>query len=456
MLKIPIQPAKLLSSRTHQVPGKLLVTELFFSVPLDHAKPEGERLRLFCRSAEKFDKPAAPKSNTKKEPDTLPWFVYITGGPGFGGPRPQDSPVAQDVIQKGYKFLSFDHRGMGQSNTVTSATLALKGSAQSQADYLTHFRADNAVRDLEAIRLTLTADHPDDQKQWSIMGQSYGGFVSLSYLSLHPEGLREVFTLGGLGPVSQRKPDETIRRLYRQVTDRNRKYLDKYSEDVERVDRIVRHLDEKKPLLPSGVPLSRARFLSIGISFGAHGGFDRVHDLVQRAANDLDVFGFLTRPTLADVEALSPAFDQHVIYALLHGSLYTQGESSEWVFDRVVAEGNAKKDEPIHFTGEQVFKSAFDDYVELQSLKEVAHILEHRSDWPDLYDLDQLSKNPVPVYAAVYTEDMYVDLGFSLETAGIVKGTKTYQTNMIYHDGVRSKTADVLKNLWALRDDTID
>ena len=345
---------------------------------------------------------------------------------------------------------------MGQSNTVTSATLALKGSAQSQADYLTHFRADNAVRDLEAIRLTLTADHPDDQKQWSIMGQSYGGFVSLSYLSLHPEGLREVFTLGGLGPVSQRKPDETIRRLYRQVTDRNRKYLDKYSEDVERVDRIVRHLDEKKPLLPSGVPLSRARFLSIGISFGAHGGFDRVHDLVQRAANDLDVFGFLTRPTLADVEALSPAFDQHVIYALLHGSLYTQGESSEWVFDRVVAEGNAKKDEPIHFTGEQVFKSAFDDYVELQSLKEVAHILEHRSDWPDLYDLDQLSKNPVPVYAAVYTEDMYVDLGFSLETAGIVKGTKTYQTNMIYHDGVRSKTADVLKNLWALRDDTID
>lgn len=348
---------------------------------------------------------------------------------------------------------------MGQSNTITAATLALRGTAQSQADYLGHFRADNAARDLEAIRLTLTADYPEDKKQWSILGQSYGGFVSLSYLSFYPEGLREVFPLGGLGPVTQRKPDETIRRLFGRVRERNIKYFDKYPEDVERVDRVVRYLDQKKPLLPSGVALSRTRFLSTGISFGAHGGFDRVHELVLHAANDLDLFGFLTRPTLAEVESLSPAFDQHVIYALLHGSLYAQGEAPAWVFDRVTAEtansdGNDKKE--VHFTGEMVFQSDFDDYVELQPLKNVAHILEHRSDWPDLYDLDQLSKNNVPVYAAVYSEDMYVDLGFSLETAAIVKGTKTYQTNVIYHDGVRSKSADVLKALWALRDDTID
>ena len=100
--KIPIQPAKLLSSKTHQVPGKLLITELFFSVPLDHAKPDGERLKLFCRSAEKFEKPAAPTKKAK-DPETTPWFVYITGGPGFAGPRPQDSHVAHEVLQKGYK-----------------------------------------------------------------------------------------------------------------------------------------------------------------------------------------------------------------------------------------------------------------------------------------------------------------------------------------------------------------
>ena len=40
-----------------------------------------------------------------------------------------------------------------------------------QADYLTHFRADSIVRDAEAIRLNLGVE------KWSILGQSFGGFV---------------------------------------------------------------------------------------------------------------------------------------------------------------------------------------------------------------------------------------------------------------------------------------
>lgn len=97
-----IQPAKLLSSRTHQIPGKLLVTELFFSVPLDHSKPHGERLRIFCRSARKFEKPAGPKAASAD--DKLPWFVYIPGGPGFGCPSPQNLPeFTNEVLSKGYQ-----------------------------------------------------------------------------------------------------------------------------------------------------------------------------------------------------------------------------------------------------------------------------------------------------------------------------------------------------------------
>lgn len=365
---------------------------------------------------------------------------------------------------------------MGLSNTITTATLALRGSATSQAEYLSHFRADNAVRDLEAIRLALTASITDpDSKKWSILGQSYGGFVSLTYLSFYPEGLREVFPLGGLAPVTQALPDEPIRRAYRRVAQRNERYFAKYPEDVERVRRVAQHLDRERPLLPTGVPLSSARFLGMGIYFGFHGGFDRVHEIVLRADWDLDVFGFLTRPTLAEVEANTGGFDEHVIYALLHGSLYAQGKAPAWVFDRireefaefdyqatikqgpVPASGQEGDGESkVFFTGEMVFKSAFDDYAELRPLKDVVTILEQKHDWPDLYDLEQLARNDVPVYAAVYNEDMYVDLDFSLETANLVKGAKVYQTNVMYHDAVRSKAGDVLKALWELRDDTID
>lgn len=102
--KIPIRPAKLLSSTSHQVPGKLLVTELFFSVPLDHADPDkSERLRIFCRCTEKFENPVGGKPPKSKDAEQSPFLVYIQGGPGFGSPPPQDFPVTREVLDRGYK-----------------------------------------------------------------------------------------------------------------------------------------------------------------------------------------------------------------------------------------------------------------------------------------------------------------------------------------------------------------
>lgn len=72
---------------------------------------------------------------------------------------------------------------MGLSTPITAATLAQKGNAVKQAEYAKLFRADNAVRDCEAIRKCLTADYPEEKKKWSIIGQSYGGFMTVTYLS---------------------------------------------------------------------------------------------------------------------------------------------------------------------------------------------------------------------------------------------------------------------------------
>lgn len=57
-------------------------------------------------------------------------------------------------------------------------------------------------------------------------------------------------------------------------------------------------------------------------------------------------------------------------------------------------------------TGEMVYPWMFEDFVELQPLKEVAHILANKADWPALYDEDVLKTNNVPIAAACYYEDM--------------------------------------------------
>lgn len=41
----------------------------------------------------------------------------------------------------------------------------------------------STVKDCEAIRKTLTADFPTGKKKWSAMGQSFGGFCCVTYLS---------------------------------------------------------------------------------------------------------------------------------------------------------------------------------------------------------------------------------------------------------------------------------
>lgn len=80
-----------------------------------------------------------------------------------------------------------DQRGTGRSTPVGDP---VGETPQQQADYLKHFRADSIVRDAELVREALGGD------KWSVTGQSFGGFCTLSYLSLAPEGLREAFFTG--------------------------------------------------------------------------------------------------------------------------------------------------------------------------------------------------------------------------------------------------------------------
>lgn len=202
------------------------------------------------------------------------------------------------------------------------------------------------------------------------------------------------------------------------------------------------------------------RILGIRCANALVGGFDKVHEIVLRADTDLTQFGHITRPTIKDIEA-QEGFDTNVIYALLHEPCYCQEKAPNWSAERLLSSYpdfslNPDSDKPTLFTGEMVYPFMFDCFPELIKLKTVGEMLAKNDDWPKLYDFDQLAKNEVPVYAAVYYDDMYVDFNLSMDTASKIKNCKTFLTNAMYHDAIGRKVEDVTRAIWALRDDVID
>ena len=57
-----------------------------------------------------------------------------------------------------------------------------------------------------------------------------------------------------------------------------------------------------------------------------------------------------------------------------------------------------------------------------------------------IYDADQLARNEVPLQAAVYFDDMYVDSGLQLDTLSRVGRSHYWTTNEFEHDGVHGAT----------------
>lgn len=418
--------------RRYRIQG-LVLAEHEFSVPLDHARPAGESITVFAREARAAG----------KEDERLPWLVFLQGGPGAAAARPTGLEPWILRATKDYHLLLLDQRGTGRSSPVSAQTLASLGSAQAQADYLKHFRADSIVRDAEAIRSEFTGG-----ESWALLGQSYGGFCAATYLSLAPEGVREAYVTGGLPPL-ERSADEVYRATYKRLADRNRRYYERYPDDVERVRRLVEVLAATDVRFADGSPLSPRRLLQIGSIFGMSYGFEKVHYLLELAfVGGREVSTLFLR----ELDHFLP-FDPAPIYSLLHEPVYAQEEATRWSAQRVLSEYpefNLDGDGPVFFTGEMVYPWQFDEYRELQPLKDAAELLAEFEGWPRLYDVERLRSNDVPVAAAVYENDMYVEREFSLETAGVM-GARAWVTSQYEHDGLRSWGEEVLSRLFALR-----
>jgi pimeloyl-ACP methyl ester carboxylesterase len=311
-------------------------------------------------------------------------------------------------------------------------------SPEQLASYLRKFRADSIVADAEILRARLAGG-----ARWDTLGQSYGGFVTLSYLSTVPEALRTCYVTGGL-PGLDATADDVYARTYPRVAAKNAEYYRAFPQDVGAVRRIADHLEDHDVRLPDGDRLTARRLRLLGSAFGMSTGYAEVHWLIDEAWNGgelsdtfryavMEQTGFVDRPLFA-----------------LQEYIYGQpGAPTGWAAERAMTGRPefAADAEPLLFTGEMMYPWMFQEIAALRPFAAAADLLASAADWPALYDPDRLAANEVPVCAAVYADDMYVDLGLSLATAAAVGNTRTWVTNEFEHDGLRTGGGAVLGHL---------
>jgi pimeloyl-ACP methyl ester carboxylesterase len=397
---------------THRAPG-IVMTEREHTVPLDHATRDGDTISVFTREV------AAIGGEDR------PYLVFLQGGPGFEATRPTAPPSGwMERALKDYRLLLLDQRGTGRSTPLGDIP---GDTPEAQAAYMTHFRADSIVRDAELIRQEL------DVERWSILGQSFGGFCAMTYLSFAPEGLEGVMITGGLSPV-RRPVDDVYRATYQRMAERNREYFERYPDDRRRVRDIVAELEAEDVRLPNGDRLTSRRFLQVGSALGMSDGPERVHQVIELPLR--------SRAFLHDIEP-GLGFARNPIYATVHEACYADGGATRWSADRLLPE---QFREELWFTGEHIFRWMWEDYGALRSHRAAADILSEH-DWPRLYDPEQLARNEVPSSATIYVDDPYVDRAFAEETARQIRGMRPWITNEYLHNGLRAGGEHLLGRL---------
>jgi pimeloyl-ACP methyl ester carboxylesterase len=398
---------------TYRFPGAILI-EREHTVPLDHAGPDGPSITVFTREL------AAPDGAER------PYLVFLQGGPGFEAVRPT-TPLAgwlKRAVQD-YRVLLLDQRGTGRSTPVGAEIPG--DTPQAQADYLAHFRADSIVRDAESIR------HELGIERWSLLGQSFGGFTAMTYLSIAPDGLREVFITGGLAPLG-RPVDHVYGATYRRLVQLNRRYFERYPDDRARVREILRRLDDVDLRLPSGDRLTSRRFRQLGLWLGQSAGFELLHYVIE--------LPFGSNAFCHDAEA-GVRFSRNPIYATLHESSYADGVATRWSAARLLPD---EIEQEGFFTSEHVFPWMWEDYAGLRPQRAAAELLAEGA-WPRLYDPDQLRRTDVPVAATIYVNDLFVERDFARETASTIRGLRTWETDEYEHNGLRADGERVLGRL---------
>ncbi|MFS8049874.1 alpha/beta fold hydrolase [Rhizobium sp. BR 314] len=417
----------------YTIPG-MHIRDHVLTVPLDWSDPSGKTIEFFAREV----------VDPVRKAETLPVLCFLQGGPGGKSPRPtRGGPSWLAEALKTHRVILPDQRGTGRSTPVDTATIGqLDGEAG--ANFLACFRADSIVRDLEHFRKTEL-----EGRRWQTLGQSYGGFLTLTYLSQAPEGLAACYITGGI-PSLKPDADEVYRHTYPRVRAKNTAYYKRYPGDVALVGKIADFIDRNDIRLPDGDRLSVRRLQTVGLDFGMAHGFENIHWLVDEAFADTKQ-DRLSDHFLASMMNLT-SYHSGPLFAAIHEAIYGEGDgATAWSAERLRADFPEfdPAARPLLFTGEMIYPWMFEEISSLKPFRAAAEALARRPQHSVLYDRDRLAANQIPIAAAIYHDDMYVDAGLSLQTARAVGNLDFWITNEFEHDGIR-QSASVFERLAAL------
>jgi thioester reductase-like protein/pimeloyl-ACP methyl ester carboxylesterase len=395
----------------------VVVRDHTVTVPLDHARPGGPAVEIFAQEV----------VAAGREHEELPWLLFLQGGPGAPCPRPTAATGWLSAALRHYRVLLLDQRGCGRSAPVTARSVAGL-TAREIAAHLRHFRADGIVRDAEVLRARVAGGRP-----WSVLGQSYGGFVALTYLSLAPEGLSAVFVSGGL-PGLRATADDVYARTCAELVRKHAAYYAEYPQDVRRIRELAAHLAGHDVRLPGGERLTVRRMRLLGRNLGMSDGFERAHRIFAQAWSGGEVSAAFRQA----VAAQTAVFAEQPLYAMQEFAYARPGHATRWAAQRALASFPelACDADPLLLFGEMTFPWMFREITGLRPFADAAELLAEAADFPELYAPERLAANTVPVVALVYSGDLYTPEDLQRETAAAVGGTRLVVTDEFHHNGL--------------------
>ena len=448
-----------LRTTTHALPG-MTVLDHRLTVPLDHSGLL-DGFPAAVRAALPREITVFAREFVRDGHEDAPRMVFFQGGPGSAGQRPAPIGGWESHVLDSHRLVVVDERGTGQSHALDAARVTAVGDAETQAAYLSCFRADSIVDDAEALRRALQGDEP-----WTALGQSFGGFCVTTYLSRAPRGLAKALITAGL-PALTAHCDHTYRLTWAETEKRNAEFFARYPADEAMAWRIARHLEAETEYLPTGERLSPRRFRMLGIVLGYSYGLEKLHYLLEDPFVQVGGRERLSSRFLVGVGG-ELTYGGAPMYWSLHESIYAQPSTgaTNWSAHRIREEfpqfavpasgvaGAAESETaaaasgaPFRFSGEHVFPWQGEEDPALVPFADAVHALAARTDLPALHDPAVLAENSVPAAAWVYREDMFVPYAISMETAEAIKGMKVLVSDEYHHDALRTVGADLVQAL---------
>ncbi|KAI8630203.1 Alpha/Beta hydrolase protein [Xylariaceae sp. FL1651] len=483
----PIIPeAKLRSVKIWDNADNFLVKDIRLECPIDYTKPPDQdnaievsfKLVYGKKGDEISESITAGNINATLSDKNI--LVYLCGGPGEKNQPTRNPSMNNFLLSKGYWILFPDYRGTGDSSLSSLSLDNIKSlgdrndfqglrKVQDQIEHLRHF---DIVRDLESVRRCLLG-----RKKWTTLGQSFGGWITLTYLSFLSEGLERVFMTGGLAPIKQTHR-AVFEHLFERVIEANERYYNVYRDDEEKVRNIVTWLAKKgavklfKNGKNAGV-LTAQRFLCLGRSLGDTTKFSELHDLFEDMAEAINTHSNADEALKIALEKYQKAdnwrLDTRPLYAILSELQYCSlgGSSSNWAAEAaaekkkqfwwvncapeaMIEELESRRGEKLYFSGEMIYPFFFDTCAGLNSIKRLANDIANKRWEEDMYDFKALKENKVPVTALSYKQDMYVDFEDSKETCGLLGGVEDFIEHPTFeHGAIRAKCQEVMDLLWS-------